>query len=256
MQYQTVLDTVAQLVRAGWDARVLTHADGYPIYALTDPAAASARAADAPALLIAAGVHGEEPGAVAGLNAWLLRRARAWVGRVQLHVVPCINPWGIERGIRFGSHGRDLNREFGASGHPAVRAFESWLAGRRFALFMDLHEDCDFETLYLYELRLEQTGPSLGQRIVQALRNQVGISDGEDVEGRVTRDGIISVALTREEAKKRVGRPIALQVFCEAAPHVVTLETPGRLDLARRAGLHVQALDVACAYLAESRGAA
>lgn len=251
MNYNLVTQTTASLGNQGWDVQLLVEADGYPIYALTDPQTAQGGSADRPALLIVAGVHGEEPGAVVGLDAWLRRHVENWVGRLRMYIIPCLNPWGFERGIRFGSHGRDLNREFGSSAHLVGQAFERWLTGKRFELFMDLHEDCDFEAMYLYEVQEDAPeGPSLGRRILDTARTRVELSDGVDVDGMLTRDGMISIVYPRDEARKSTGRPIALHVYAEAAPHVVTVETPGLLDIALRSELHVLALEVACRHLA------
>lgn len=252
IRYSQVQASVGRLALQGWSVTELVQADGYPIMALTDPGVLAKQTEQAPSLLIVAGVHGEEPGAVAGLVRWLDRYAASWVGRLRMHVVPCLNPWGIERGIRFGAHGQDLNREFDRPKHPTVKAFTHWIRGLSFDLFMDLHEDCDFDTMYLYEL-LETVRASdeatLGRRILDMAKSRVPLSHGHDVGGMITEHGMLGGTLPRSEAAAFEGRPIAIEVYAHHTPHVVTVETPGLLELDTRAELHVMALELACKHL-------
>lgn len=264
MQYQLVTETVERLSERGWATYEIARADGYPIFRLSNEGAGKgrddARAAidGAPALLITAGVHGEEPAAVVGLCRWLLERSERWTNALRFAVFPCINPWGFERGIRFAANGKDLNRQFDAPEHPAAVAFCKYLeaCGERFPLFMDLHEDCDFEAMYLYELidpSLRQPGvATLGRRILDRSSRSVALYSGP-VEALEATEGMISSSdFDREAASEFRGAPIALYAFAHFVPHVITVETPGLLDIDVRANLHVEALDEACRYLLES----
>lgn len=272
MQYQLVKETVERLSERGWAAYEVAQADGYPIFRLSSGGAGKGRSGDAncdagngakaalegaPALLIAAGIHGEEPGAVVGLCRWLLEHSEQWRGALRLIVFPCINPWGFERGIRFASDGKDINRQFDAPEHPGAVAFCEYLegCGERFPLFMDLHEDCDFEAMYLYEMMdapLRRPGvATLGRRILDRAGERVALYTGA-VEHLEARDGLISSGdFDRQRAKEFRGAPIALYAFAHFVPHVVTVETPGLLELDVRAGLHMKALDEACRFLLE-----
>src|SRR5690625_3895025 len=113
--YDEVTATVRSLPKELWKTEVLAISDDYPVYTLT-----SNTPPNKPRVLIAAGVHGEEPGAVVGLLQWLASDAHAWVSQCQLTVIPTFNPWGYERGIRYAANGNDLNREFDAPDHPSV----------------------------------------------------------------------------------------------------------------------------------------
>lgn len=279
MDYQLVKDTVDQLSQRGWASFEIAQADGYPIFRLSSepdspggspgespvgsPAAGAPRDGAAPAatarpvLLIAAGIHGEEPGGVVGLCRWLLECSDRWMDRLRFVVFPCLNPWGFERGIRFAADGKDLNRQFHAPEHPSVAAFCRYLEAspERFPLFMDLHEDCDFEAMYLYEVidapSRRSGAPTLGRRILERARRSVALYSGtvEDLEAQ---DGMIRVdALERQKAREFRGAPIALFAYAHGIPHVVTVETPGRLALDVRASLQVEALEEACGYLLE-----
>ena len=64
-----------------------------------------------PSVYLSAGIHGDEPAPVEALITW----AAASLGKKGLcewnwMIFPCLNPWGLERNIRFDSEGRDLNR--------------------------------------------------------------------------------------------------------------------------------------------------
>ncbi len=284
MRYDLVTETVEILSERGWHSQVIAQADGYPVFLLkSDPATSGNpggrngaaalpkdRGAGTPPasptsfggsgrlpLLIAAGIHGEEPASVVGLCRWLRERVEEWRNSLRFTVFPCINPWGFERGIRFAADGKDLNRQFDAPQHPAVAAVCRSLeaSGERFPLFVDLHEDCDFEAMYLYEVidpsQRQDGAPTLGRRILDRARRRVGLYSGP-VEDLQARDGMIHVdGFDRIEARKLRGLPIALYAYAHFVPHVVTVETPGKLPLQVRAGLHVEALEEACSYLLE-----
>lgn len=210
-----------------------------------------------PRLLITAGIHGEEPASVLGAMRWLVSRSAEWRAHIDMTVIPCINPWGFERGIRFGPHGLDLNREFDAPKHPFTQAVTDFLKGRRFHLFMDQHEDCDFEAMYAYESGGETT-PTLGRRILDLAREWVPLSDHEEVGPFHTEDGLIATGRVQTDLEDLdlgdlEGLPIALYVFLHHAPHVVTVETPGLQPLELRIKLHVEALEEACRYLVSTR---
>ena len=254
MDYGDVFHTVETMGRRGWRAERIGEADGYPLFALERRPQATQAAAQAPSLLISAGIHGEEPASVVGLLRWLTDDAERWVEQIHFTIVPCLNPWGYERGLRHAAHGRDLNREFDAPTHPAVHAFRRLVAGKRFDLFLDLHEDCDFTAAYLYEVQQARPPagrPTLGRRILERMKPDVALSHGELVERFTTDQGMITAEFSPEEAKRLSGAPIALYVYAHHAPHVVTLETPGRQPLHLRARLQGRAIEETCRYLTD-----
>lgn len=255
MDYQVVYAGVDALVDRGWSKKVLAMADGYPVFLLehraTDPNPTR------PSLLIDAGIHGEEPGSVIGLFHWLQHHADRWLGAIDFTVFPCLNPWGFERGIRYDPRNRDLNREFNNPLHPAVVGFCKAIEGRRFELFMDLHEDCDFYGTYLYEVveagRTDRVPGAaeltLGRRILDACQSIAPLSHGEEVGELITDAGMLAAPLAREELDAWDEWPIALYAYVHHTDHVVTVETPGKQPLETRSDVHARALDVACGHL-------
>ncbi len=251
MNYSDVIRTVKSMARRGWSVHEIGSADGYPLFALTHEPTAPTKGATIPSILIDAGIHGEEPAAVVGLQQWLADHAEVWLDQFRFTIFPCLNPWGFERGIRYAADGNDLNRQFDAPRHPAVQAFRDQIANQQFDFFLDLHEDCDFTAMYLYEVidpAPTSDGPTLGRRILDLARPDVALADKEKVDTLETADGMISVPFPREEARDFEHAPIALYVYAHHAPHTVTVETPGLLALSLRAELHVRAIQETCRY--------
>lgn len=259
MEYSEVIHTVDTLRRRGWRIDELGTADGYPIFGLRhdpgqhNPGDASHVEIDrAPSLLMCAGIHGEEPAAVVGLCRWLVASSDAWLEHLRFTIIPCLNPWGYERGIRYSAAGEDLNRQFEAPRHPAVQAFRHFIEGKSFDLFLDLHEDCDFTRMYLYEAidtARPLVEPTLGRRILERAQPDVELSHQELAEELEIQHGMIRVGMSRKEARSFTNAPVALYVYGHHAPHTVTVETPGKLDLDLRADVQMRAIDETCRYL-------
>lgn len=251
--YARVLERVENAAAAlGAEVETLTEADGYPLVALETGRPTG------PRLLTAAGIHGEEPAAVEGLLRWLESHAAPWLDRLRLVAFPCLNPWGYERGIRYVADGADLNRQFKDDRYPAVNAVKRRLSGLRFDLFMDLHEDCDFEKFYMYEISAGSfAGTELGERILKIAEERVGLSDGEDIGGLITRRGRAAAGDGEEGGppdhrarfEKRPKWPIAFYALMHHTDHTITLETPGLLAEDERADVHAAALEEACRWL-------
>lgn len=249
LAYAEVIDRVAAVAqRLGGTLSRTGEADGYPLYHLELPSPHPG----APAVLLDAGLHGEEPGGVLGLLAWLEERAERWLPRLALSAFPCLNPWGYERGQRSIAAGLDLNRQFRDPSFPAVRMVRERLQGRRFALCIDCHEDCDFTGFYMYE---NSAGPQrVGERIVEAV-SALGPVAPADPTGEVpVVNGLVRRGLTREAVAQREQWPIALYLFLYHTDHVLTLETPGRQPLPLRVRMQVTAIETALTWLWEHLG--
>lgn len=99
-----------------------------------------------PAALVTGGVHGYETSGVMGALQFLEQRAQDFAGKVNLLVVPCVNPWGYERINRWNIDAVDPNRNF-RTGGPAREstALIELIAPYKgqFELHIDLHETTD-----------------------------------------------------------------------------------------------------------------
>ena len=121
----------------------------------------------APAIALAAGVHGDEP---AGPWALLsLVRDGLLDRRFSYRIWPCTNPSGYARERRENAEGHDINRSFHKGGTtPEARAIITANRDRRFALSLDLHEDFEADGYYCYEPVVAGEAP-FGDALVSAL---------------------------------------------------------------------------------------
>lgn len=116
--------------------------DRYPVFAVR-----SREWNDAlPVALVTGGVHGYETSGVLGALQFLRTDAHAYAGRVNLMVVPCVNPWAYERIHRWNADAIDPNRSFRpdspAQEAAALMALVAPLKGR-VLVHIDLHETTD-----------------------------------------------------------------------------------------------------------------
>ncbi len=98
-----------------------------------------------PAALVTGGVHGYETSGVTGALEFLETRARAYAGRINLLVIPCVSPWAFERINRWNYDAIDPNRNFRADGPLEATNLMKLAAPRldQFLLHIDLHETTD-----------------------------------------------------------------------------------------------------------------
>ena len=120
----------------------------------------------APAIIVTAGVHGDEQAAPWALLSLardgLLDRGFAY------RLWPCTNPSGYALGTRESADGIDINRSFGRGGtSPEARAMIAANRDRKFVLNLDLHEDFEADGFYCYEPRVDDV--AFGPAIVQAI---------------------------------------------------------------------------------------
>jgi predicted deacylase len=162
---------------------------------------------DLPKIFLSAGIHGEEPAGVYTLLDFMNRGIRKYLDHFSFLIMPCLNPYGFSRGVRFGHSVSDLNRSFDqVSGPPEVEAVKDLL--QRFpgpyCLAIDFHEtdtymprgkDLSVENIpagfYMYETTC--TGqPDLGPEIIQKIRNSGHpVSQRRNLYGAECRDGLI-----------------------------------------------------------------
>jgi len=118
-----------------------------------------------PAVLLAAGVHGDEP---AGPHTLLgLVQDNALDPRFMYRIWPCTNPTGFDARTRESVDGVDINRTFGrGGGSPEARAIVTANRDHKFVLAIDLHEDDEASGFYCYEYG----EPGIGARALDAVR--------------------------------------------------------------------------------------
>ncbi len=198
-----------------------------------------------PRILIAAGIHGDEPAGPHAILSLLERFPEEWPEFAGCHVeiVPLINPTGFDLRQRSNKFGTDLNRAFGSPAPPAeIRFLMDDYRRRSIDLFVDLHEDVDTPGFYLYELSPSES-EAFGPSIISALR-EAGhpINESSVIEGMEARDGLILRTSRPIPRYFRKGAPQGLYLKKLGASRTLTFETPPKLPLEERVAMHLLSL--------------
>ncbi len=199
----------------------------------------------APRVLIAAGIHGDEPAGPHAVLALLESFPGKWpeLSGVQIEIVPLINPSGFDLRQRTNVHGVDLNRMFGAAAPPPeIRLLMNDYRRRQIDLFIDLHEDVDTPGFYLYELAPSEES-AFGPQIISDLRKAGHpINDSSVIEGMPASSGLILRTTRHLPRFFRKGAPQGLYLKKLGARRTLTFETPPRLPLEDRVNMHLLSL--------------
>ena len=216
---------------AGLKFEAFAEAGDYPVYSL------ETRGDGRPAILISAGIHGDEPAGPTALLQWAERHlagiARDPATRPLL-ILPCLNPWGLVNNQRADSEGRDLNRLFNRSGFSPIHELKLLLAKRRFGLCLSLHEDYDGRGIYLYEIN--RRPPDMGLALLEAASAALPVDPRGSIDGRPFREGR---ALRRANLQRFPLHPEAIYLYLHHGDHMITFETPSEFGLKKRVEAHV-----------------
>lgn len=162
-----------------------------------------------PTALVTGGVHGYETSGILGALAFLETRAMAYSGRINLLVVPCVNPWGYERINRWNHDAVDPNRNFRADGPARESTALVELVNKvpgGFLLHIDLHETTDSDE--------SEFRPALAAR------------DGESSEPGTIPDGFYLVA---DSAQPQLAFQQAVISAVEAVTHIAPADADGQI---------------------------
>lgn len=221
---------------------VFAEAGGYPLVVVESEKPCP----QAVSIYLSAGIHGDEPAPVEALIQWAERNAaRGFLDRMNLMIFPCLNPWGLERNIRFDSEGRDLNRYYHSKKIPQISAQRKVMNGRRFQAAACLHEDYDARGFYLYEIASKR--PHWGESLCGDLTRIMDCDERANIDGHRCSNGVIRRRVTPGLMK---GHPEAFMLHFKHADRTFTIETPSEEGLERRIRLQKGFLD---ALLRESR---
>lgn len=192
---------------------------------------------------LSGGMHGDEPASPEALLKvlTLLGEKRASLN-ADFVIFPCDNPSGYELNTRENWQGLDLNREFVKQGQAAEAAIvESALRGRAFDFTLDFHEDIDTRGMYLYERARKGHEPIAGDMIAALRTAGYPIHEADWIEGRPASGGIIWPA----GRLRSHDLPKAVFLWHNGSPHLITTESPGKLDLPQRIEMQMVCFDVA-----------
>lgn len=216
-----------------------------------------ARKAEAPWILVTAGIHGDEPASVFAALDFLQQEVDEFRSEFNFIIFPCLNPTGFEENLRLNRNGVDLNRvvheetqeaEIGMLTSSLIRC------AKTFELAIDLHEDnpdvrsdvnhddyCPNE-FYMYEsclggaLRLSET-------IIRGLREkQIPICTRETLYGDKNSAGVIRYGEGSDNASFRGHSLLATWVVRNFSAVALTFETPVVWEQDFRIRAHIIAL--------------
>ena len=240
-----------------WEARILQLPDGarlqteiigreqasdteYPVYAL------SAGAADLPPLVVAAGVHGDEPETTEAALRLLEEVVHGTTPLPQrrLVVLPCLNPSGMEAGTRANASGQDINRQFHADLTPVTAAVRRFLTAIGAAALVDLHADRSSGGFYFFEL-LQRSQESLAPAVQRGMIEAgYGLEETPFYAGRLGAHGLIAPTPTQIEEFERMapGASLAQWAWQIGVPRSYVFETPQGAGAETGVEMHLTAL--------------
>lgn len=207
---------------------IYDEAGGYPLMV----AGSECHDPTMPSVYFSSGIHGDEPAGVEGLVQWA-ESSLAKVANWNWMIFPCLNPWGLERNIRFDAEGRDMNRFFNSRKIPQIASHRALMRGRRFDLAVTLHEDYDARGFYLYEIAAKR--PHWGESLCSQLSTVMTADPRRWIDGHSASKGLIRRRINPVLMK---GHPEAFLLHFHHAHRTFTLETPSEELLDRRVSLH------------------
>jgi hypothetical protein len=193
-------------------------------------------------ILLTAGIHGDEPaGTEAIMEALESGFLKKWAGKFNFSIIPCINPTGYDLGTRENENGIDINRTFDSDKVDESRFVKKFLAGKKFDLFIEFHEDWEYDGYYLYELS-KNAKTLCGKKIIKELQKKgLPIHEGE-ADGRPTKNGLV---VTGDKIPAEIMRKVmALYVYTHTSDHIITSESPSKMNIESRILMHLTALDI------------
>ena len=200
--------------------------------------------------LISAGIHGDEPGGVETILKFLQeRRYLDYIDEWEITLLPCINPFGYEFGIRENHQGKDLNRLFKTDLPPLEVIFAQSIINKGFEISIELHEDYDSSGYYLYQIGTEKKHEGIGLNILDSLKGVIPVNLDKEIDGSKAEQGVIGKEL---DISTMDWWPMGLYSFSNKTQMCLTLEAPSCFELKKRVNAHLLALTTALNQFHES----
>ena len=198
--------------------------------------------------LISAGIHVDEPGGVETLCS-LPESEYAFSNDWELTLLPCLNPYGYEHGIRENHDGKDLNRLFKHVSPPYEVEFAQSFFENKYDVAIELHEDDMSSGYYLYQQCTNPKDVHLGRKILNAVKSYMPINMDKEIDG-CTAEQVIIVQNTDHDSMD--WWPMALYAISKGTRVCLTLETATEYQMETRVKAHSAAINTALKYFPEN----
>ena len=193
--------------------------------------------------LISAGIHGDEPGGVETIVRFLQEsKYLDYQDEWEITLLPCINPFGYEFGIRENHKGKDLNRLFKEDLPPLEVVFAKSIINTGFEISIELHEDNESNGYYLYQKGVKNKHEGIGLKILNSLKEIIPINLDKEIDGSKADRGVIGKELDFSAMK---WWPMALYSYFRGTQMCLTLEAPSSFELKARVDANLVALNTA-----------
>ncbi len=192
-------------------------------------------------VLISAGIHGDEPAGVETVCA-LLERNTLPLADWEVTLLPCINPYGYEHGIRENGDAVDLNRVFKIERPPEEVQLAQSVFERPYDLTLELHEDSDSKGYYLYHSGEPELRDALPAKILDPVSTVIPLNLDPEIDGNAANGGVINRSPDPESMD---WWPMALYARSRGARYCMTLETPPAFPMPVRVQAHLAAVRAA-----------
>ncbi|WP_372870251.1 M14 family metallocarboxypeptidase [Shewanella sp.] len=185
--------------RLGLGTKKLGSAGGHPLWLLQSPG----QKAGLPNLLISAGFHGEESAGPWGLLYLLSQLDESLFDRVNLSLLPLVNPTGFAKGHRFNQLGENPNRGFFIENGKAKSGDDTSHEGKILLEHAHLlqvasrdgiltcHEDVLLTDTYVYTFEPSQVPGRFSHTLRDALGHYFPIARDGSIDDCPVQDGII-----------------------------------------------------------------
>lgn len=199
-----------------------------------------------PRILISAGFHGEEPAGCWGILKYL--SSNTFLNRrVQLSVLPIINPTGIRTGRRFNDWGENTNDGFCHTEYLIEKPSREGILllkslPRLLDLaadgFISLHEDIDMEKFFVFTFERNIVPSDFTSMLVSAGGDFFDIAPDDSEEGLY--NGVIF---------KECDGSFEDLLFHKGIPWTACTETPGRMAFDQRVAANANIIDKFCEFV-------
>ncbi|HCD13251.1 M14 family metallocarboxypeptidase [Shewanella sp.] len=169
----------------------------YPLELYQSPSAT----AELPSVLISAGFHGEEAAGPWGMLHFLSELQQDIFERINLSLLPLVNPTGFAKGHRFNKFGENPNRGFlqpkeGEASSPSVEGkllleYGQLLQGASREGILTCHEDVLQQQTYIYSFEPRQSPGQFSLQLRDTLGCFFDIAADGDIDGCPVQDGVI-----------------------------------------------------------------